>query len=137
MTALSLLTRLQSPSISTRIGATYELEREDFKDSRILAAVRANLAVADPDLLDVTIGRLLLRGRDAFSVERVLCHVERTHDDLVFSSGVLSLCGLACHFPRLGETILRRFELLPDGQLTEENKALLANAIAKLRNVAA
>jgi hypothetical protein len=133
MAAPDLLARLRSASIRTRIQATYELESEDFDDSRVLSAVRANLAVDDPDLLDVTIIRLLLRGRDVCSVEPVLCHLESTRDDLVFSSGVLSLYGLACHFPALGEKLLRRFELLPAERLNTENMALLTDTIAKLR----
>ena len=137
MTGPDMLTRLRSPSVGTRISATYELERGDFNDSRILSAVRENLASDDPDLLDISIMRLLLRGRDVNSVERVLEHVESTRDDLVLSSGVLSLSGLARHFPAIGEEVLRRLELLPDERLNPNNMALLADTIAELRELTA
>lgn len=132
-----MLTRLQSPKVSTRISATYELEKSDFEDSQILAAVRESLPSDDPDLLDISIMRLLLRGSDVCSMERVLIHVESTRDDLVFSSGILSLSGLARHFPDVGEKVLRRFELLPVERLSPENMALLAENIEGLRDMTA
>ena len=137
MTGPDMLTRLKSPSVSTRMGATSELERGDFDEVRILAAVRENLGSDDPDLLDITIMRLLLRGRDVCSVERVLNHVESTRDDLVFSSGILSLSGLARHFPEIGEKVLRRLELLPKEHLSPKNLALLSDTVAELRRITA
>jgi hypothetical protein len=137
MTGPDMLTRLLSPSVSTRISATYELDRDDFDDSRIVAAVRENLASNVPDLLDITIMRLMLRGRDVCSVERVLEHVGSTRDNLVLSSCVLSLSGLAHHFLEIGERVLRRLELLPQERLHPENKALVADTIAELRQMTA
>ena len=131
------LARLQSSSTVTRTSATYELERSDFKDSQILAAVRENLSSYDPDLLDVTIMRLLVRGRDVCSAERVMDHVEGTRDDLVFSSGVLALSSLASHFPDLRGKVLRRLERLPKEHLSARNRSLLADTIRDLRGMLA
>ena len=135
MSAPDKLTRLQSPSTSTRTSATYELESSDFKNSQILAAVRGNLSSDDPDLLDITIMRLLLRARDVSSAERVMDHVESTRDELVFSSGVLSLSGIARHFPELRDKVLPRLERLPTEHLSAKNQSLLADTIAELREM--
>jgi len=137
MKASDMMARLQSPSLSTRIEATYQLEREDFDDSEVLAAVRENLSLDDPDLLDITIMRLLLRGRDKCSVERVLSLIESTRDNLVFSSGVLSLSGLAGHSADIREEVLRRFELFSRDWLEPKNITLLEREITKLHKMTA
>ena len=118
---------LGSPSLGQRLDATYKLERSDFTDDRIISAVRENLSSDDPDLLEISIMRLLLRGRDVTSVERVLDHVEKTRDEegLVFSSGVRSLTGLAHHNPEIRNKVLRCFAHLPKVDLNADNIALV------------
>lgn len=139
MKASDKLTSLRSASLSDRLDASYKLERGDFADDQILTAVRENLSSDDPDLLEITIMRLLLRGRDVDSVEPVLRLVETKRDDegLIFSSGVRALSGLATHVPDIALNILSRFERVSRTDLDADNSALLDDSILELREIVA
>jgi hypothetical protein len=133
MTVTGLLARLQSPSLEARIEATYELDCDDFADPQIVAAVRENLSSADPDLLDITIMRLMVRGEDDHSLPSVWTILETTRDDLVFSSAVLALSALAKSHPDTAATTLQKLEALPKCQIAAVNEGLLNDTIAELR----
>lgn len=133
MTATGMLARLQSPSMETRIEATYELDYSDFAHPQIVAAVRENLSSADPDLLDITIIRLMVRGKDNHSLPCVLTILETTRDDLVFSSAVLALSALAKSNPETAATTLQKLEALPKCHIATANVSLLNDTVAELR----
>ena len=133
MTVTALLARLQSPSIETRIEATYELDYGDFAHPQILAAVRENLSSADPDLLDITIMRLMVRGKDDHSLPSVWTILETTRDDLVVSSAVLALSALAKSHPETAATTLQKLEALPKRHIGAVNVRLINETVAELR----
>ena len=133
MTVAGLLARLQSPSIETRIEATYELDCGDFVHPQIVAAVRENLSTVDPDLLDITIMRLMVRGKDVHSLPCVWTILETTRDDLVFSSAVLALSALAKSHPETAATTLQKLEALPKRQIAAVNVGLFNDTVAELR----
>lgn len=139
MKASRMVTLLRSTSLSDRLDASYKLESGDFADDQVLTAVRENLRSDDPDLLEITIMRLLLRGRDVHSVEPVLRLVETKDDDegLIFSSGVRALSGLAANVPDIALNILSRLERVSRTNLDVENAALLEETILELREIAA
>jgi hypothetical protein len=133
MTVTALLARLQSPPIETRIEATYELDYGDFAHPQILAAVRENLSSVDPDLLDITIMRLMVRGKDDHSLPSVWTILENTRDDLVFSSAVLALSALAKSHPETAATTLQKLEALPKRHIGAVNVRLINETVAELR----
>jgi hypothetical protein len=134
MTVTGLLARLQSPSMEARIEATYELDYGDFARPQILAAVRKNLSSADPDSLDITIMRLMVRGKDNHSLPCVWAILETTCDDLVFSSALLALSALAKSHPETAAMTLQKLEALPKCDIAAVNLGLLNDAVAKLRH---
>jgi hypothetical protein len=133
MTVTALLARLQSPSIETRIEATYELDYGDFAHPQILTAVRENLSSVDPDLLDITIMRLMVRGKDDHSLPSVWTILENTRDDLVFSSAVLALTALAKSHPETAATTLQKLEELPKRHIGAVDVHLINETVAELR----
>ena len=133
MNVTGLLTRLQSPSIETRIQATYELDYGDFAHPQIVAAVRVNLSSADPDLLDITIMRLIVRGKDDHSLPCVWTILETTRDDLVFSSAMLALSAHAKSHPETAATTLQKLEALPKCHIAAVNVGLFNNTVSELR----
>lgn len=132
MTVNGLLARLQSASMKARIAATYELDYDDFDDPRIVAAVRENLGSAEPDLVEITIMRLLIRGKDAQSLERVLTILRTTRDALVFSAAILALTNLARDYPETAAITLQKLEVLSRSDLSADELVLLSDALAEL-----
>jgi len=128
-----LLARLQSASSEVRTAATYELDYGEFAHPEILAAVRSNLGSANTDLVEITIMRLLIRGKDTQSADRVLAILETTRDDLVFSAAVLALSNLAWDFPDTAARTLRSLEALRKSDLSADKLNLLDEQLATLR----
>jgi hypothetical protein len=136
MRADELLAELQSASIEGRIKATYQLTYEDFIDQRILDSVRSNLSSANTDLIEITIMRLLVRGKDAQSADRVRRILATTRDELVFCAAVSALTNLARDLPETALATLREIEALPRSSVPTDRLAMFDNACAELRHVA-
>lgn len=96
--------------------------------------MRDNLFSADPDLLDITIMRLVVRGKDDHSLPRVWAILETTRDELVFSSAVLALAALAKSHPETAATTLQKLEALPKCHVAAVNASLLNDTVAELRH---
>ena len=71
MATEEVISKLMSPSLSVRTTATYQLGYKDFWDTNVTHAVRENLDADDADLVEITIMRLLVRGKDVQSADRV------------------------------------------------------------------
>jgi hypothetical protein len=132
-----LLAGLQSPVVGERITATYDLDYDEFEDPRILAAVRANLGTDDADLMEITVMRLLVRGKDIQSGERVSEVLKTTRDDLVFSACVRALSNLAREHPETGPATLQTLDELQRQSLSPDDLALLDRERGKLRQLLA
>ncbi|MGN6496134.1 MAG: hypothetical protein ACTHK5_02175 [Tsuneonella sp.] len=126
---------LSSPSLGVRTAATYSLDYGDFCDTRIRNAVRANLNTDDVELLEITIMRLLIRGKDAQSADRVRKVLATFHGDLVFCAAVGALTNLANDFPQTANATLTAFDALPRSNVPADRRAMFDKARAELRGI--
>lgn len=135
MNADEVISNLKSPSLAVRTAATYRLGYRDFSDTRIRDAVRANLDEDDPDLAEITIMRLLVRGKDAQSADRVRGVLATSRDDLVFCAAVGALANLANDLPQTAHATLEALEALPRSQVPADRLAMFDKARAELRRI--
>ncbi len=131
----ALLSRLRSPDVQEQIAATYELDRRDFASADVLDAVRANLNSTDNDLIEISIVRLLIRGRDTRSADSVLGILEAAPNNLVFSAAVFGLRSLAEKFPETATRTISAFENLRRSRLSDDKLKLLNEQLAELSQV--
>jgi hypothetical protein len=127
--------RLNSPLVEERIAATYCLNYDHFSDAEIKASVRANLDSDNPDLVEITIMRLLVRGKDAHSASRVRDILRTNRDDLVFCAAVSALTNLARDRPETASSTLRELEALPKASAPPDRRGLLVKSIAEIRRM--
>jgi hypothetical protein len=127
--------RLNSPSVEDRIAATYGLNYDDFRDPKIRTSVRANLASDNSDLVEITIMRLLIRGKDARSAPQVRGLLKAGLDDLVFCAAVTALTNLARDRPETASATLRELEALSGESVPPDRGGLLAKSIAEVRRM--
>ena len=126
--------RLVSNSMEERTRATYELDYADFDSPSVLAATRANLDATDPELVAITVMRLLVRGKDASSWQKVAAILRSSDDDYVSSSAILALANLARDIPDLLGPTIAELEAVTEDRISEDSHASLVSALAELRS---
>ncbi|MFC0588184.1 hypothetical protein ACFFF7_02025 [Novosphingobium aquiterrae] len=130
-----LLKRLRSPLVGERIAATYELDYKHFLDENIRNAVRENLNSNDDDLVEISVMRILIRGRDVPSVHKVRAILNETNNNLVFNVSVSSLECLAENCPETAPYTLREFERLAAANVPAEFKERLEKGIREIQRI--
>lgn len=131
-----MLDSLSSSSVVERTKATYRLSYEHFCDPRIKASARINLASDDPDLVEITIMRLLIRGKDALSAQTVRdLLTDDPIDELVFCAAVGALTNLARDCRETALPTLHALEVVPRQNVHNGREGLLAKAVAELRHL--
>lgn len=136
MSSDELQDALSSLSVEERIAATYRLQCEHLRDIGSRALVRANLDSGSPDLVEITIMRLLIRGKDAHSAPKVRALLSACFkDDLVFCAALSALTNLARDCPETALATLQVLEALPRRSVPPDRGGLLAESVAELRRM--
>jgi len=137
MATNEVISKLTSSSLSVRTTATYKLEYKDFWDSGITHAVRANLDADDADLVEITIMRLLVRGKDVQSADSVRSVLATSRNDLVIGAAMGALTNLARDFPETVLATLEVFEALPRSRVPGDWLATFESSVTELRRLSA
>ncbi|WP_370034070.1 hypothetical protein [Qipengyuania mesophila] len=137
MDADEVIRKLTSSSLGVRTTATYQLGYKEFWNPGITHAVRTNLDADDADLVEITIMRLLVRGKDVQSADRVRSVFTTSRDDLVVRAAIGALTNLARDFPETALATLEIFEAMPRSRLPADLLAFFDKSVRELRRLSA
>lgn len=82
--------------MAERTAATYELDGKQIRsDQAIIGALRDNLHSFDRELIEITVMRLSIRGKDCASFDDINRIFLKSKDDLIISACAFGLTALA------------------------------------------